>query len=364
MLIKKERLMIVKRSLLVEERHEKQPKWQPCWIGYVAVIWSVLYGALHLYWLLGGAGYPFKNERVLVAPMVTHLPERVSSIVFVIFCLMGIGIGLAMQKTVKSVWLKWLICTYAWGGAIALLLFVPDANLIAAMAYAFLLKFYFSWQMINQIICIIGALLWMMAVVVYQRKTRSACEYCGRKKDGETFFLVRWGRLLTVIAALAPVPYAITRFAWALNIPLGVDAQFLKKFSEINPMAHMTDWLFGSLCIGGGLLTIGLIQKWGEIFPSWFPFIGGRRVPIMLAVIPASIVAIAVAAAGVVFTFNILVVTLHLVPSDDLLSSQIWGTEGPMIFWLPWGITLGLAAIAYYYRRRGRCFRCGREDNM
>jgi hypothetical protein len=354
-------MMTLEKSNVEVKGLEKKVKWWPSWFGYVAVLWSVLYGALHLYWLLGGVGYPFKNERVIFAPMITHLPEKASSIVFVILCLMGIGIGLTMQKPSKSVWLKWLIPIYAWGFAIALLLLVPDANLIAAMAYAFLFKFYFSWQMVNQIICIIGALSWMMAVVIYQRKTRSACEYCGRKKDGETFFLVQWGRLLTIIAALAPVPYAITRFAWALNIPLGVGGRFLKEFSKVNPMAHTTEWVFGSLCIGGGLLTLGLIQKWGEIFPRRFPLIGGRRVPILLAVIPASIVAIAVTAAGFVFTFEILAVLLHPVSTDNLISSQNWSTVGPMIFWIPWGITLGLATIAYYYRRRGRCHHCGRE---
>lgn len=79
----------------------------------------------------------------------------------------------------------------------------------------------------------------------------------------------------------------------------------------------------------------------------------------MLAVIPASIVAIAVTAAGFVFTFGILAAVFHLVPIDNILLSQGWGAMGPMIFWMPWGVALGLAAIAYYYRRRGRCTNCG-----
>ncbi|WP_409275043.1 hypothetical protein V1499_07370 [Neobacillus sp. SCS-31] len=125
-------------------------------------------------------------------------------------------------------------------------------------------------------------------------------------------------------------------------------------------MARLTEWVFGSLCIIGGILTLGLIQKWGEVFPRWFPLIGGKRVPIMLAVIPASIIAIAVTAAGLVFTFGILAIAFHLVPMDDIILSQGWGTMGPMIFWVPWGVALGLAAIAYYYRRRGQCSSCGR----
>ncbi|MFK9092779.1 hypothetical protein [Bacillus salipaludis] len=346
--------------LLNKEAKTKFKRW-PSWIGYAAVLWSALYGALHLYWLFGGAGYPFENEGMgLFAAMVTYLPAKAGSIVFVTLCLIAIGIGLVMQKRQLKPFSRWFAIAYLWGFSVALLLFIPDTTLIAAMAYAFLFKFDFNWQMLNQIFCIIGALFWMMAAVVYQRKTRHACEYCGRNKDEEPFFFVRWGRLLTVIAALAPLPYALIRFSWALDIPLGVDPQFLREFSSANPMARMTEWVFGSVCIVGGILTLGLIRKWGEVFPRWFPFIGGKRVPIMLAVIPASIVAIAVTAAGFVFTFGIIVEALHPVALGNILHSQGWGAMGPMIFWVPWGVALGLAAIAYYYRRRGRCSSCGR----
>ncbi|WP_255258127.1 hypothetical protein [Bacillus sp. AFS018417] len=350
-------------SPIIEEKIRKGFTRWPLWIGYGAVGWSLLYGAVQLYWLLGGGGYPFKRgEMDLFAAMVTYLPSKVGGLIFVILCLLGIVIGVAMQKTWRNVFPRWLILTFAWGFAVALLLFIPDISLIMVMAYAFLFKFAFNWIMLNQVICIIGALLWIMTAVAYQRRTRDACEYCGRTENGNTFLLVRWGRWLTIIAALAPIPYALTRFAWALNIPLGVDPQFLHDFSKLNPTAQITEWVFGSICIGGGILTLGLIQKWGEIFPRWFPFIGGKRVPIMLAVVPASIIAIAVTAAGFVFTFSFFAVTFHLMPVDNILLSQIWGTVGPMVFWVPWGVALGLAAIAYYYRRRGKCTHCGRDD--
>ncbi|WP_156178038.1 hypothetical protein [Bacillus sp. SA1-12] len=148
--------------------------------------------------------------------------------------------------------------------------------------------------------------------------------------------------------------------AWALGIPLGMDKNLLQDLSSINPMHQIIEWVFGSLCIAGGILTLGLIQKWGERFPLWFPFIGGKRVPVLLAVIPATCVAIAVTSAGFVFTTSFIAVKFQLVPAVGLLASQIWGTVGPMLLWIPWGVALGLAAIAYYYRRRGQCKYCGR----
>ena len=48
-------------SLLKKRRGTKLKRWTS-WIGYMASAWSVLYGLMHLYWLLGGEGYPFKRE--------------------------------------------------------------------------------------------------------------------------------------------------------------------------------------------------------------------------------------------------------------------------------------------------------------
>ncbi|PEP58782.1 DUF3995 domain-containing protein [Bacillus pseudomycoides] len=338
-------------------------RW-PSWIGYIAIAWSALYGSMHLYWLLGGEGYPFKNEdgMDLFAGKVTYLPSQVGGIIFVVLCLIGILVGFSMRKPVEKTFQQRLILIYAWGWAAALLLFVPDASLIAAMAYAFLLKFKFDWLMLNQIICVLGGIYWGFFAVAYRRKIRHACEYCGRKADGKTSLLMRWSRWITYLAALAPIPYAITRYAWALKIPLGIDAKFLQDFSNVNPAHHITEWAFGSICIAGSILTLGLIQKWGDTFPRWFPFVNGKRVPILLAVIPASCVAIAVTAAGFTFTFAFIAVKLHLVSTDNILLSHIWGSIGPMLLWILWGIALGLASIAYYYRRRGQCSYCGRNE--
>jgi len=338
----------------------KSVKGWPSWIGYAAILWSVLYGFLQLYWLLGGEGYPFKHEESmgLFEGMITYLSPKAEGITFVALCIMGIGIGIVMQKISKRFLPRWLVLAYVWGLAASLILFVPDMRLIAFMGYAFFLKFYFNWTMFNQIICIIGAILWGFTGVVYQRKIRGACENSGRMENGKVPILVRWGYWITIIAAAAPLPYALTRFAWAIEILIGVDNQFFKDFSRINPVHHLTEWVFGSICIMGGVLTLGLIQKWGEIFPHWFPFIGGKRVPILLAVIPASIISIALTSAGFVFTVGFIAVTLHFVTVDNILLNNIWGTVGPMVFWIPWGVSLGLATIAYYYRRRDKCSKC------
>ncbi|MXQ54411.1 hypothetical protein [Shimazuella alba] len=212
-------------------------------IVYFMMTWSVLYGLFHLYWLLGGAGYPFRNEEgtLLFASFVTYLPATTGGIAFVMICLLGLLVGVDMRKQ-KTFIPKWFILTYLWGTAVLLILFVPNTNLIAAIAYAFLFKFYFDWQMLNQIICIIGALTFGFAAVVFQRKMRNACEYCGRaENDDKSFFLIRWGKWITYTAVLAPIPYAITRYAWALGINIGIDQKFLQDFSSLNPNHRITE---------------------------------------------------------------------------------------------------------------------------
>ncbi|WP_242889653.1 hypothetical protein [Actinomadura litoris] len=37
------------------------------------------------------------------------------------------------------------------------------------------------------------------------------------------------------------------------------------------------------------LAAIGLVSRWGEVFPSWVPMVGTRRVPPMLVIVPATI---------------------------------------------------------------------------
>lgn len=73
-------------------------RW-PSWIASGAIVWSALYGALHLYWLLGGPGYPFKDQSPgLFSAMVTYLPAQAGSAAFAVLCLIGIGVGLALQR--------------------------------------------------------------------------------------------------------------------------------------------------------------------------------------------------------------------------------------------------------------------------
>jgi hypothetical protein len=114
------------------------------------------------------------------------------------------------------------------------------------------------------------------------------------------------GRWAVYVAVVIPVLYAATRWAWALGIPLGISEEFLHEGQEIGLWWAGTG--LATITVGGALLTLGFVQRWGEVF-------------IPLAVVPASLVSVLVTAAGLMFV---------------------------------------RMRLAYYYRRRGKCEVCGR----
>ncbi len=44
---------------------------------------------------------------------------------------------------------------------------------------------------------------------------------------------------------------------------------------------------------------LGLVHRWGEVFPRWMIGLAGRRVPIALAVVPASLVSVLLIVGGI-----------------------------------------------------------------
>jgi hypothetical protein len=264
-----------------------------------------------------------------------------------------------------------LLVGFGWTISIVLLFVIPDYRVLMAVAYGvvFLVGAPFhwppadysdiiTWPLMNQFILIFGGFLWAAATLAYARKTRFACANCGRAADRQRSWETalaskQWGRWATYIAVVIPLVYALTRWAWAVGIPLGITAELLREGQESGM------WLAGAalatVSAGGALLTLGLIQPWGDTVPDWIPFLGGKRVPLALAVIPASLISTLITSAGVMF------IRLALTGVFE----QFFGpgnpaTYAPELLWPLWGVALGMATLAYYYRRRGRCAYCGR----
>lgn len=150
-------------------------------------------------------------------------------------------------------------------------------------------------------------------------------------------WVLRHRRGLAIAAALCALPYAVARASWLTPWPL---------LGPADPAAHpailLTGLLLGSAMLIAGLLCLLLGTRWADRFPRGLGGIGGRPVPPVLAVLPASAVAM-----------------LFLPGGIDLVRSVASGATGPLdpvivALVLPftlWGVLLLLATRGYALHR-------------
>ena len=141
---------------------------------------------------------------------------------------------------------------------------------------------------------------------------------------------------------------------WALGIPLGMSEEYLRQGQESGT------WISGLFLANFGLvgaaLMLGLVQRWGEVFPRWMIGLAGRRVPIALAVVPASIVSVLLTVGGI----GILSGYTQMADAAAASGQDMGIVVGPTMLFPIWGVALAVATLGYYYRRRGPCSVCGR----
>lgn len=107
----------------------------------------------------------------------------------------------------------------------------------------------------------------------------------------------------------------------------------------------------------GGLVTLGLAHRWGQVFPRWVPALGGRRVPRPLALVPGGIVATALTSYGLIGVTE-MTRDMSRGATSWLSLGDNWAVVGTEVLFLVWGVTLGAATIGYHLVTRSRCAAC------
>lgn len=342
------------------------------WIGYVVAAWSAVYGLLGVWWGFGGGGFPFgTGDPELVAEpamafKVSLLGRATPKVVGPVIAVLGLGgavVAMLMARGVVRGWRRWALPTVAGALAILLTLGIQDYRTLIVVAYTPIMaigKLVGVWPdgtgwsdlylapRLNLLVCLIAGIGWALTALAYRRRVTGACTACGRTGADRRSFVDRWGRRATWIAVAAPVFYCATRWAWALGFSLGIDPVAYQEAKEAGL------WVAGaalaSFGLVGAVLTLGLIQRWGEVFPRWMIGLRGRRVPPMLAVVPAVFVSVLVTSASFMY--------LRIVIIDGVTSAN-WPLSLPEVFFSVWGAALFVAALAYYRRRREACTVCG-----
>jgi hypothetical protein len=371
------------RASVMPTRGEGVWDWHR-WVPYAAVAWSLVYAALGIYWVLGGRGFPYTPETLsdMMGPVVGRFGPGVPWIVVIMAGIPAAAVGAAMLRGVKSRALRPLFITAGALLAGVLLLLMTDLNLLVLLGYipwAVLGRFtgekgqeylqaWTQWGTIHQLLCLIGGFLWLAATVCYGRRSGGACLYCGRRDGPEGWQrpnqAARWGRIAVYVSMVPPVFYALTRYAWALGFPLGMSEEYLRRGQESGI------WISGLFLANFGLvgvvLTLGLVQRWGEVFPRWMIGLAGRRVPIALAVVPASLVSVLLVVGGIVIWFGLdrMVAALAAGGAEGIgIIGEITFQVGPTLLFPVWGIALAVATLGYYFRRRSPCRQCGRGES-
>ncbi|MBM0274415.1 NYN domain-containing protein [Micromonospora tarensis] len=345
----------------------------PWFAGYAAAAWSACYGALGLFWALGGAGFPFgegdpESEEVLI---LDGARSAVASPIIVALGVIGVLVGVLMARGIGRGALRWVLLTFGWTVAACLCLIIPDYRLLMLLTrIPFIIVSpifgmpggnsvgaFLPWPRLNLLVIVIGGLLWGMAATAYQRRTSDVCDVCGRADSASPNWTspgqaLRWGRWAVWVAFTIPCLYAATRIAWAVGWPLGIPRDFYEENKHSG--MFLGGLLIALMAIGGAVLTLGLVQRWGEIYPRWIWFKAGKRVPPLLAIIPATIVAVFIIPAG------IMEIRMDAIRG---LKPEAWAMTWPAWLWPLWGFALGAATYAYHLRRRTAvCPVCGRGE--
>jgi hypothetical protein len=355
--------------------------WQH-WTPYAAVVWSVLYAILGIYWVASGQGFPQNPDPMAatMGPLLMRLGTGAAWIAIFAAGIPAVWVGIAMLRGARGRWQRPLLITT--GGLLAgvLLLLMTGLDMLVSFGYIpygvyslitggtlgqRYLAGLMQGTMIHQGMCLTGGFLWLAATVSYARRSGDACLYCGRGDATEGWTsperAARWGRTAVIMTMIAPIFYAITRYAWALGFPLGMSEAALRSGQE----SHMwTSGLFlANFGLVGMLLTLGLVQRWGEVFPRWMIGLAGKRVPIALAVVPVGLVSVLliVGGSGIWSSLGQMGVNLQATgPTGFELVWEVFIQLGPTMLFPVWGAALAVAALGYYFRRRGPCKVCGR----
>lgn len=170
----------------------------------------------------------------------------------------------------------------------------------------------------------------------------------------------QWARTSALLVPLVVLPSSIWRIA-ALTLHLPI-----LKDLDGDPGGNLPSWLpmelyVVLLSVASELLAftaVGLVSTWGEVFPRWVPFVRGRRVPTLAAVVPG---AAGAASLTLLWTWMAIMTATgrnlqgEPRPPAAPLGFDSWQGVLAIVLYLPliaWGPLLGAVTVAYYRRRR------------
>lgn len=149
----------------------------------------------------------------------------------------------------------------------------------------------------------------------------------------------RWAHRAAHTVPLLTLPSGLWRIALVIGVPLtNVDPGPFWERVYIVALSLVAE--------GAALLTLGLVQPWGEVAPRWIPWLGGRRIRPMAAFTAAM--------AGATILTVLWTMIFWRLPRGDFFD-YFDGYQAVVVVacYLPllaWGPLLAVVAVAYLRR--------------
>lgn len=155
-----------------------------------------------------------------------------------------------------------------------------------------------------------------------------------------------FARRLAHVLALITLPSGLWRIALVAGLPVANTAIVL-------PLSERVQIVGLSLVAEAlALLSLGLVQRWGEVLPRWVPFLGGRPIHRLAATVPAALGATALTGIWTFAVVNVLSGTAG--GGLDYFFPTVAQKVVLLVCYVPllaWGPLLAVLTVAYYRRR-------------
>lgn len=367
--------VMTRKQLTQTAHHPTQSTDRGVQVGLTAALaWSLFLMIMSVLWGLGVVSSPLAgSEEWTFTSMIAALPGPFAGLIIGSVALLSF-VGSAALLTATRLRQRLFdrggtrvlgVVVLAFAAVVTVML--TDTLLLAYLGYALSLQFPpVPTPVIWQAVMLLGPLLWIIVWAGAEKTSRRIREDSHRhltetvqvedsaaghrRADGDS--AGRVGRSTSVtasakiavaVAVIVPGFYALTRVLWAVGIPFGLSSGLFDEGQRVG-LWH-SGLALALAAIGGILLTLGLIQRWGERLPTWLGPLGGKRVPITLATIPATIVSLAI------FTGGVGLVRTIFSGTPEIFADSWWVTIGPTLLFPLWAVALGWATYAYRERR-------------
>ncbi|AVT38914.1 hypothetical protein [Plantactinospora sp. BB1] len=171
----------------------------------------------------------------------------------------------------------------------------------------------------------------------------------------QTTEVPRWAVRAAYAVPLCVLPSALSRLALLAGLLDGGGTSV-----TVTPAERLYVLSLSLVSMGLALLTVGLVRPWGERLPGWLPLLGGRRVPIRAAVVPAVTGAgVLIGLCGYLLVESLFDLVGPVRPAigeagtatlEGSAQVAVAVTYAPLVAWGP----LLLAVAVAYHRRRSR----------